>query len=132
MTVHSDDGLDEISTGAKSKICFLKDGGVTKFILDPQELGLHASSIKDLQISSKQDAIKAFLSVLNGTANRSMLEITSLNAAGGLIVANMADSFEEGLEIATQSMKTGRAYSHFTEFVKNYGDPAKIKEGESF
>jgi anthranilate phosphoribosyltransferase len=132
MTVHSDDGLDEISTGAKSKICFLKEGNVTKSTLDPQSLGLHAAPLKDLQVSTKQEAIKAFLSVLNGTANRSMQEITALNAAGGLMVANVAKDFAEGLELAMQSIKTGKSYSHFVEFVKHCGIPAKIKEAELF
>ncbi len=132
MAVHSDDGLDELSTGGKSKVCFLKGGSITRSILDPQKLGLHGSSLKELQVSSKQDAIKAFLSVLNGTSNRSMQEITALNAAGGLIVANLAKNFDEGLEMAMQAIKTGTAYSHFTKFVKGCGDISKIKEAESF
>ncbi|MGI0004097.1 MAG: anthranilate phosphoribosyltransferase, partial [Candidatus Nitrosotenuis sp.] len=105
MTVHSEDGLDELSTGGKSKVCLLKDGKTTKSIIDPQKLGLHKSAIKDLKVSSKQDAVKAFLSVLNGTANRSMQEITALNAAGGLIVANISKNFDEGVETAMQTIK---------------------------
>lgn len=127
MTVHSEDGLDELSITAKNKICFLKDGKVEKSILDPQKFGLHFATIKDLQISSKQDAIKAFLSVLNGTANRAMLEITILNAAGGLIVANIADGFDDGIQIAKATIDSGKAYLHFVEFVKNCGDFEKLK-----
>ena len=103
MTVHSEDGLDELSTSSKSKICFLHDGKIEKSVIDPQKLGLHESKTKDLQISSKQEAIKSFLSVLNGTANRSMQEITALNAAGGLIVANIAQNFDEGVEMTLQT-----------------------------
>jgi anthranilate phosphoribosyltransferase len=128
MTVHSEDGLDELSTTSKNKICFLKEGKIGKLTIDPQKMGLHKASIKDLQISSKQDAIKAFTSVLNGTANQSMQEITALNAAGGLIVANIAQDFEHGLEIAMQTLKSGKAYSHFVDFVKECGDITKIQE----
>ncbi len=132
MTVHSEDGLDELSTSGKSSVCFLKENKVIKSIIDPQKLGLHKSAIKDLQVSSKQDAIKAFLSVLNGTANRSMQEITALNAAGGLVVANVSRDINEGLEMAMQTIKTGKAHSHFVEFVRNCGNVAKIREAESF
>lgn len=131
MTVHSVDGLDELSTSSKSKICFLHDGKIEKLVIDPQKIGLHESTIKDLQISSKQEAIKAFLSVLNGTANRSMQEITALNAAGGLIVANIVQNFDEGVEMTLQAIKSGKAYSHFAEFVKECGDFSKISEVES-
>lgn len=131
MTVRSEDGLDELSTTAKSRICLLRNGKVGKSTIDPQKLGLHKATIKDLQISSKQEAIKAFLSVLDGTANRSMQETTALNAAGGLIVGNMAKDFDEGLAIAMQAIKSGKAYSHFTEFVRNCCDSSKLKEAES-
>jgi anthranilate phosphoribosyltransferase len=128
MTVRSEDGLDELSTTAKNKICFLKEGKIGNMMIDPQKLGLHTSSIKDLQVSSKQDAIKAFISVLNGTASQSMQEITALNAAGGLIVANIAQDFEQGLEIAMQTIKSGKAYSHFVDFIRECGNVEKIKE----
>jgi anthranilate phosphoribosyltransferase len=130
MTVHSQDGLDELSITAKNNICFLHDGKIEKMIIDPEKLGLHRSSIKDLQISTKQDAIKAFLSALKGTSNRSMYEVTVLNAAGGLIVANMAENFDEGVELAGQIIRNGKAYSHFVDFVKEHGDAQKIKEIE--
>ncbi|MEM2785339.1 MAG: anthranilate phosphoribosyltransferase [Candidatus Nitrosotenuis sp.] len=131
MTVHSEDGLDELSTTAKNVIHILKDDKLEKLVIDPQKLGLHKASIKDIQVSSKQDAIKAFLAVLNGTANRSMQEITILNAAGGLIVANIANRFDDGIAIAKSILESGKAYSYFVEFIKNYGDIKKMKEVES-
>lgn len=128
MTVHSEDGLDELSTTSKNKIYFLKDGIIQKTILDPQKLNLHQASLKDFQISSKQDAIKAFLSVLDGTAKQSMQEITALNAAGGLIVGNVVKDFTEGLEIALDTIQSGKSFTHFYNFIKEYGDLNKVKE----
>ncbi len=61
-----------------------------------------------------------------------MQEITALNAAGGLMVANITKNFDEGIEMAMQAIKTGKTRSHFVEFVKNCGNPTKIKEAESF
>lgn len=131
MTVHSQDGLDELSTTAKNAVYFLHNDIIEKTIVEPEKLGLHKAAIKDLQVSTRQDAIKAFLTTLNGTANRSMQEITILNAAGGLMVANMAKDFAEGIEIASQTIKSGQAYSHFVDFVKENGNVQKIKEIES-
>ncbi len=131
MTVHSQDGLDELSTTAKNNVYFLHDGKIEKMIVDPEKLGLHKSSVKDLQVLTRQDAINAFLGVLNGRSNRSMQEITALNAAGGLIVANIAKDFNEGVEIATQTIKSGKAYSHFVDFIKETSDIQKLKEAQS-
>ncbi|HEY8110809.1 MAG TPA: anthranilate phosphoribosyltransferase [Candidatus Nitrosotenuis sp.] len=131
MTVHSDDGLDELSITGKNKVCFLKNGKTETMIVDSEKLGLHKSSIKDIQISSKAQAIQAFLSVLNGTANRSMLEITILNAAGGLMVSNIAENFADAIEIARQTIKNEKAYSLLTDFIKSCGQIEKLKEAES-
>ncbi|MEM3089489.1 MAG: anthranilate phosphoribosyltransferase [Candidatus Nitrosotenuis sp.] len=128
MTAHSGDGLDELSTGAKNKICFLQNGKITDILLDPQQLGLQRAMLSDLQISSKQQAIKAFLSVLDGTANRSMSEIAMLNAAGGLVVGNIAKDFGEGLEIARNTLQSGAAYKFFVKYVTKYGNRDKIGE----
>lgn len=128
MAVHSGDGLDELSTGAKNKICHLKDDKIIDIILDPQTLGLSRAPISDLQVSSKQDAIKAFLSVLDGTANRSMREITILNSAAGLQVADLAKDFAEGVEMARETIQSGRAYSFFEDFIRNCGNIEKIEE----
>ena len=85
--------------------------------------------VVDVQIKTKDEAVKAFVSVLNNSANNSMIEITALNAAGGLIVANIANSFEEGLEMALGTIKSGTAYTLFEDFVRYCGD---VKQLERF
>ena len=93
MTVRSDDGMDELSTTSKNKICLLKNNIITNMVIDPQDVGLQRGNISDIQINTKEDAIKSFVDVLNDTANKTKIEITALNAAGGLIVSDIADSF---------------------------------------
>ncbi len=127
MTVRSQDGLDEFSTTAKNQVCFLKNGSITSLIVDPEKLGLTKPKIKDIQISNKNEAVNAFISVLNNTANNAMIEITALNAAGGLIVANIAKDFDEAIEIALNTIKNGKSYKLFEEFVRSYGDVSKLK-----
>jgi anthranilate phosphoribosyltransferase len=57
-----------------------------------------------------------------------MIETTALNAAGGLIVANIAKNFEEGVEIALKTIRDGKAFGLLENFVKDTGDYTKIKE----
>jgi len=128
MTVRSDDGMDEFSTSATNRVCILRDGKVLTNSIDPEVVGLHKSSLKDIQINTKEDAIESFVGVLNNTANQAMIETTALNAAGGLIVANIADNFEEGVEIALNTIKDGKAFHTLESFVKDTGDITKLKE----
>ena len=128
MTVRSDDGMDEFSTSAVNRVCILRNDKVLMNAIDPEVVGLHKSSLQDIQIKTKEDAIKSFVRVLNNTANQAMIETTVLNAAGGLIVANIAKNFEEGVELAKKTIQDGEAYRLLEKFVKDTGDYSKLKE----
>jgi anthranilate phosphoribosyltransferase len=127
MSVRSDDGMDELSTTSKNQICLLKNNTITKMTLDPQEVGLQKGNISDIQIDSKKDAVKSFVDVLNDTANKTKIEITALNAAGGLIVSDIADSFDEAIELALNTIHSGKAFDKLKNFVKNCGDMGKLE-----
>jgi len=120
--------MDEFSTSATNRVCILRNGKVLMNAIDPEVVGLHKSKLDDIQIKTKHDAIKSFVGVLNDTANQAMIETTALNAAGGLIVANIANNFEEGVELALNTIKDGRAMSLLEKFVKDTGDISKLKE----
>ena len=128
MTVRSDDGMDEFSTSAVNRVCILKNDKVLMNAIDPEVVGLHKSSLKDIQINSKDEAVKSFVKVLNNTANQAMIETTALNAAGGLIVANISKNFEEAVELALNTIKSGKAFSLLERFVQDTGDISKLKE----
>jgi len=130
MTVRSDDGMDELSTTSKNKICLLKNNIITNMVIDPQDVGLQRGSISDIQIDTKEDAIKSFVDVLNDTANKTKIEITALNAAGGLIVSDIANSFDEAVELALDTIHSGKAFDKLKNFVKNCGDMEKLEEVE--
>jgi len=127
MTVRSADGMDELSTTSKNQICMLKNNKITKMTLDPQELGLHKGNITDIQIHSKKEAMNSFLTVLNGSAGKIKIEITALNAAGGLIVSDMADSFTDAVELALDTIRSGKAFDKLENFVKNCGNIEKLE-----
>ena len=128
MTVLSHDGLDELSTTSKNQICLLKDGKVSLKILNPADLGLVNASLADIQVYSKEDSIKAFFSVLKGTANKPMVEVTALNAAAGLIISGMANDFHDAVPIALNSIKSGKAYDIFKNLIRFCGDISKVEE----
>ena len=130
MTVRSADGMDELSTTSKNQICMLKNNTITKMTLDPQEVGLQKGNISDIQISSKEDAIESFVNVLDDSANKTKIEITALNAAGGLIVSNIVDNFTDAVELSLDTIHSGKAFDKLKNFVKNCGDIEKLERIE--
>jgi len=130
MAVRSADGMDELSTTCKNQICMLKNDTITKMTLDPQKVGLQKGNISDIQIRSKEDAIKSFITVLNNTANKTKIEITALNAAGGLVISDIADNFTDAVELALDTIHSGKALDKLENFVKNYGNIEKLDDAE--
>ncbi|MDX1441938.1 MAG: anthranilate phosphoribosyltransferase [Nitrosopumilaceae archaeon] len=128
MTVRSDDGMDEFSTSSVNRVCVLRGDKVLMNAIDPEVVGLRKSTLKDIQIKSREEAIKSFVKVLNNNANQAMIETTALNAAGGLIVGNIVKNFEEGVELALKTIKDGKAFTLLEDFVKDTGDYSKLKE----
>ncbi len=127
LTVRSDDGMDELSTTSKNKACLLKNEEITEFIIDPSKYDMEKGNLAEIQVSTKKEAIDAFVKVLNNTSNKTMKEITILNAAGGLLVGGMCNKFEEGVELARETIDNGKDYRPITDSELKQTSVYKIK-----
>lgn len=127
MTVMSEDGLDELSTTSKNHLCYFHQGEVFTTILNPMEVGLSKAKLTDIQVSTKEQAISAFVKVLDGSANKSMIEIVALNSAAGLVVSEISNEFSEAVKKSLETIRSGKAYDLFKKFMREYGDISKIE-----
>ena len=130
LAVRSEDGMDELSTTSKNNVCMLKNNEISEFIINPEDYNIEKGNLSDIQISTKQEAIDAFVSVLNNTSNKTMKEITMLNAAGGMLVGGICDKFEEGVELALQTINSGKAFDKLKQFAKENNALEKL-EGQN-
>ena len=129
LAVRSEDGMDELST-SKTKICMLKNNEITEFIINPTDYNIEKGNLSDIQISSKQEAIDAFVRVLNNTSNKTMKEVTMLNAAGGMLVGGMCDRFDDGVELARETIDSGKSFKKLKEFAKANHALDKLEESD--
>ena len=129
LAVRSEDGMDELSVTSKNKVCMLKNDNVTEFIINPEDYNMEKGSLSDIQVSTKQEAIDTFLSVLNNTSNKTMKNITVLNAAGGMLVGGICDKFDEGVELAHETISNGKTFEKLKQFAKANNALEKIKDG---
>jgi len=107
--VHGD-GLDELTTAGTTKVAELKDGAISTFTLTPEELGLPRVSIDDLKGGDPKHNAAALRAVLEGEKN-AYRDIACLNAAAGLVVADLATDLADGLVKAAESIDSGKAHS---------------------
>ena len=117
MVVHSEDGMDEISIGAATKVAELKDGRVTSYTITPEEFGFTKTNISELAVNSAEESLAVIKKVLNNEAGPAK-DIVKFNAGAAIYVAGLADSLEAGIEKAEEVIASGAAKLKLDELVK--------------
>ena len=102
-------GLDELTTTGPSTVLELRDGHVRTFTVDPVALGLAPAISTELTGGTPAFNADVVRRVMDGEhgAHRN---IVVLNAAAGLVVADVADSLEQGIAIAETAIDSGKAF----------------------
>ena len=111
MIVHSEDGMDEISPFAKTKIIELKDKKIKKFIIDPAEFGITNKNEENLKGKNAEYNAKKIIDIFKGETNE-FSQAVALNAAAGLIVSGKESNFKNAFQISAQHLNSSYAYQH--------------------
>ncbi len=117
MVVHADDGLDELSVTSPTKISELADGKITTRTVTPEDFGLTRSTIADLAIDSPEQSAQIIRDALGGKPGAAR-DIIALNAAAALAVADKAQTIEQALAIATDSIDSGAAAAALAKLIE--------------
>ena len=108
FVVCGEDGLDEISITGRTKITRLKDDKINTYYVQPEDFGIRRASLKDLRGGSREENARIFKDILEG-AKGSKREIVLINAAACLVAADQAEDLGHGIQIAADSIDSGRA-----------------------
>ncbi len=105
--IHGDDGLDEISGAAPTRVVQFDRDGVRRWTLDPARYGVHAP-LAALRGGDAATNAAALLAILEGERSP-RADLVLLNAALALVVAGEAVDLEDGMARARTAVETGRA-----------------------
>lgn len=109
MVFHGRDGLDEISTTTTTKISQMRNGGIVNtFEFDATDLGISQVTLFDLQGGKPEENAGIIEAILKGETGPKR-DIVLLNAAAGIVVGGKAQTLEEGLKLASESVNSGAA-----------------------
>ncbi|MFW6133381.1 MAG: anthranilate phosphoribosyltransferase [Planctomycetota bacterium] len=117
MVVHADDGLDELSITAPTKVSEFRDGEVATRRIDPDQFGLTPATLGDLLVDSAEESADRIRRVLAGEPGPSR-DVVVLNAAAALAVAGKSDTIADGLPLARESIDSGAAASALEALVR--------------
>lgn len=112
------DGLDEISLTAPTQVSELKDGNVKTYMVSPEDFGLSACAMNELEGGSPKENAAIILDILQGKqgAKRSIVEV---NTAAVLYVAGKTDSLQAGVQLASDVIESGLALQKLQQVARS-------------
>ena len=112
--VNSEDGLDEISPYAKTRVVQLKDDKISEIIIDPIALNINADKFNNLVGDDAKFNADKMINIFKGEDN-DFSKAVCLNAAAGLIVAEKHSKFNNAYEDARKHILTGKTFKHLNK-----------------
>ncbi len=106
--VHGSDGTDELTITGLSWVAALEDGAVFMREVHPEDAGLPVHPFEAITGGSPEDNGRALAAVLSGEKG-AYRDAVLLNAAAALQIAGHCETLREGVEIAAESIDSGRA-----------------------
>jgi len=117
LVVHAEDGLDEISIAGPTRIAELKDGGITVYTVSPEDFGLQRADMGAITVENAGQSLAVINSVFANQAGPA-LDIVKLNAGAAIYAADLTSSLADGVALAAEVIRDGRARQTFEALVR--------------
>ena len=108
MVVHGEDGMDEISISAPTRVAELKQGEITTYTISPSDYGFDTAPSAALVVDSAEASLARIREVFADVPGPAR-DIVCLNAGAAIYVAGLADSHQAGVEAARIAIANGSA-----------------------
>ena len=108
MVVHGEDGMDEISISAPTRVAELNNGEISSYTLSPADFGMETASVETLRVGSAQQSLEMIRAVLANQAG-SARDIVCLNAGAAIYVSGVSDTLAAGVDAARAAISSGKA-----------------------
>lgn len=118
MVVSSKEGMDEISISNISYASRLHNGVVQEFEIDPQNYGIKRAPLKAIVGGDAAFNAGILNDIFDSRATDAQRDIVLINAACALMVDGMARDIQDGLEIAREVLKKGKAKEKLKQIIE--------------
>jgi anthranilate phosphoribosyltransferase len=112
---HSQDGLDEISTSAKTDLILIKGTKTYHQTLDPKQFGFKRARLSDYTGGDVKSNYRDAKQFFEGKLKGSKRDIALLNAAAAVYIAGLQPSLEKSLGVVENIVNKGAAMDKIKE-----------------
>ena len=114
--VHSIDGYDEVSLTGSFKLF----SNNQDLMLEPKDLGFNViDSVKLSGGKNIKESSKIFLDILKNKGTNEQVDAVLANSGLAIYCAKKLNSIKDGIEIARESLESGKAYNCLKLFIEN-------------
>ncbi|MCR4830984.1 MAG: anthranilate phosphoribosyltransferase [Pseudobutyrivibrio sp.] len=116
MVVYGMDKLDEISLSAPTRICEIDNGETKSYVIKPEDFGFATCSKDDLKGGTPEENAKITREILSGAKGHKRNAVL-LNAGAALYIGGKAETFKDGIDLATRIIDSGEALETLEKFI---------------
>jgi anthranilate phosphoribosyltransferase len=117
LVVRGEDGLDEITSCAETKVCEQRGKVIKSYVITPESMGIKRARPEELRGGTPQENAEMIRALLKGEKG-SRRDVVMLNAAAAITVAGRANDLREGVELAQRSIDSGEAYRKLEQLIE--------------
>ncbi|MEW9698982.1 anthranilate phosphoribosyltransferase [Paenibacillus sp. SI8] len=121
LVVASEDGLDEFSISAPTKVTELKVDTISTYMVTPDDLGLRAHSIKDVAGGDAVMNAELIRHIFAGEKGPRR-DIVLANAAACFYVTGQVGTLQQGVKLAADVIDSGQAEQKLNELIQFTGE----------
>jgi anthranilate phosphoribosyltransferase len=108
FVVHGSDGSDEVTIAGETRVTSLHDGVIDTFTFTPEAVGIARADASAVRGGTPAENAHSITTILDG-APGPRRDAVVINAGFAIAVAGKAESIQEGVALAAQSIDSGHA-----------------------
>ena len=117
LVAHAEDGLDEISIGAPTKVAELHNGEVKTYTVRPEDFGMRSAPISTLAVESVEDSLSTLTKALENQDGPAR-DVVALNAGAAIYAAGLTPDLKSGIQRAVDVLADGSARERLDALVE--------------
>jgi anthranilate phosphoribosyltransferase len=129
LVVSSSDGLDELSVSAETRVVEVRGADSRSYTVSPEAVGLERAALSEVLGGEPEDNAAIARAIFEGEQGPRR-SLVVFNAGAALMVAGRAQSLEEGVRLAEQTLDSGAALQSMESFVSKTRELAPEEVGE--
>jgi anthranilate phosphoribosyltransferase len=108
VVVHGEDGLDEVSTTARTMLYEVNGDSITRRAIKPEDFGVPPASLEELRVEDGAGSARAIREILDAVPSAKM-DIVLVNAATALYAAGLTPDLRSGVAQCFTAIASGAA-----------------------